>query len=232
MLVHSDPIKLIEYDEIVRLAELNSNDTVLDIGCGSGIQDLLLAQVCGHVMGIDFSNRAIDAAKDFAHASKLSSKVSFVEGDVLDANFQKSGFSRILSFCVLEHIPEWREVLKKAHEWLAPGGYLVISVDSLAPIKDEEIIKRHKEDSSVVTYFDNQTLASGLQDAGFSCLELHPILRSGYAKDIFVQSITRGSRGGFNVLRLLGIYIRLREAEREAGNPEEGMFLVAKAQPK
>ena len=231
VLVHIGPQKLIEFDEIVRMADLNPDDSVLDIGCGTGVQALLLGKESKHVVGIDLSSRAIETAEALAHVSMLSSSVRFVNGDVVDADFDRHSFSRIVSFCVLEHIPDWQRVLRKAHEWLAPGGYLVVSVDSLAAIKDEEVVRRHKKDYSVVTYFDRQTLASALRDAGFSCVELRSILKSGYANEQFTRNVVRGSFGGFNIPRLLIEYARLREAERKASSQNDGIFLVAEAHP-
>ena len=228
-LVRIGPQKLIEFDEIVRMADLNPDDSVLDIGCGTGVQTLLLGKQCSHVLGIDLSNREIETANTIARASMLSSRVKFVQGDVAETDFDKNSFSRIVSFCVLEHIPDWPRVLKKAHEWLAPGGYLVISVDSLATIKDDDIIRKHKKDHSVVTYFNSQTLASGLRDAGFSCIELRSILKSSHAKEQFTRSVVRNSFGGLNIFRLLIEYARLRKAETETSDQDEGIFLIAKA---
>jgi SAM-dependent methyltransferase len=229
VLVHLAPLKLIEFDEIVRMADLNPDDSVLDIGCGTGVQTLLLGKESKHVVGIDLSSRAIETAEALAHVSTLSSNVRFVNGDVVDADFDRHSFSRIVSFCVLEHIPDWQRVLRKAHEWLVPGGYLVVSVDSLSAIKDEEIVRRHKKDYSVVTYFDRQTLSSALTDAGFSCVELRSILKSGYANEQFTRNISRGSFGGFNIPRLLVEYACLRKAETETLDQDEGIFLIAKA---
>jgi 2-polyprenyl-3-methyl-5-hydroxy-6-metoxy-1,4-benzoquinol methylase len=229
LLVSLGPQKLIEFDEVVRLACLNPDDSVLDIGCGAGMQTLLLGKKSAQVVGIDLSSRAIGVAENLAHASMLSSTVRFVQGDVAEADFDKSSFSRIVSFCVLEHIPDWQGVLKKAHEWLAPNGYLVISVDSLATIEDEEVVEKHKKDYSVVTYFDSRTLESALRDAGFSCVELSSILKSDYAKEQFIRNVIHRNSGGFNMLRLLIEYARLRMAETEASNQDQGIFLVAKA---
>jgi SAM-dependent methyltransferase len=228
-LMHIDPQKLIEFDEIVRMADLNPGDSVLDIGCGVGVQTLLLGKRSRHVLGIDLSNRAIETADAMARASMLSRRVRFVQGDVAEIDFDRNCFSRIVSFCVLEHIPDWSRVLKKAHDWLAPGGYLVISVDSLATIKDSDVIKKHKKDYSVVTYFDSQTLASGLRDAGFSSIEVRPILKSNYAKEQFTRNVAGNRFGGWNTLRLLNEYARLRRAETEASNQDDGIFLIAKA---
>jgi ubiquinone/menaquinone biosynthesis C-methylase UbiE len=229
MLVTIGPEKVIEFDEIVRMADLIPDDTVLDIGCGSGQQTLLLGQKCKRTVGIDISDQVIKRAKDMARISGLSGKVSFLQGNVVDADFPDGSFNKIVSFCVLEHIPEWQAVLKKAHQWLAPGGRLVISVDSLAPIKDEALIKMHRENYSVAIYFDTQTLGSGLRDAGFSRFDIHPILRSAQAKKTFVEAVTSHKSGGFNLLRLIGEYNRLSEAENEPDNKDEGIFLVAMA---
>jgi ubiquinone/menaquinone biosynthesis C-methylase UbiE len=223
------PEKLIEFDEIVRMADLNPDDIVLDIGCGSGQQALLLGRKCKRVVGIDLSDGGIKKAKNMARISGLSERVSYLQGNVLEADFPNGSFNKIVSFCVLEHIPEWQEVLKKAHQWLAPGGSLVISVDSLAPIKDEALINKHKEKYSVAIYFDTQTLGSSLRDAGFSRFDIHPILRSAQAKKNFIEEITTNRSDSLNLLQWISEYNRLREAENETDSKDEGIFLVARA---
>ena len=225
------PEKLIEFDEIARMADLRPDDTVLDIGCGSGQQTLLLGRKCKRVIGIDLLASGINTAKDLARASGLSKKVEFICGDILDADFPDGSFNKIVSFCVIEHIPDWQEVLKKARQWLAPGGSLVISVDSLAPIKDEALIKKHKDQYSVAIYFNPQTLGAGLSEAGFSHFDIHPILRSAQAKNNFVKAVTTHISGGLNLVRLVDEYKRLRKAENETDSKDEGLFLVAKAYP-
>ncbi len=228
MLLIIGPQKLIEYDEIVRMADLNLNDTVLDIGCGEGEQTLLLGQKCRRITGIDISDQGIETANDLARVSGLSGRVSFVRGNILDADFPNGSFSKIVSICVLEHIPEWREVLKKVHGWLTPQGVLIISVDSLTQVKYGAVVENRWD---FINFFDTPSLASALRDAGFLCSDIHPILRSAYAKRNFVEGDPPKSFGGWNILRLIGVYHRLREAENNPDNEDEGIFLVAKAQP-
>lgn len=168
-------------------------------------------------------------AEVLTQASLLTGTVRFIQGDVAETEFDKNSFTRIVSFCVLEHIPEWQRVLKKAHEWLAPGGYLVISVDSLATIEDEEVIKKHQKDFSVVTYFNSQTLESALMEAGFSSVELHPILKSNRAKEQFMRTVVSNRSGRLSTLRQLIEYASLRKAEKTASNRDKGIFLIAKA---
>ena len=229
ILVRIGPQKLMEFDEIVRMANLNPNDSVLDMGCGRGLQTLLLGKESKDVVGIDLSSQSIKAARALANASRLSSKVRFSQGNVVEADFEENSYTKVVSFCVLEHIPDWQHVLKKAYKWLAPGGCLVISVDSLATIKDDEVLKIHRKDHSVVTYFNKQTLTSALRDAGFSHVEMHSILRSRHAAEEFTREVMHSSSGGSNLLRQLVEYYRLRKAETEAPNQDDGIFLVAKA---
>jgi ubiquinone/menaquinone biosynthesis C-methylase UbiE len=166
------------------MVDLNLDDAVLDIGCGAGLQTLLLGEESNRVIEIDLSKGQIGVAEVLARASMLTSIVRFVQGDVVEVEFDKNSFTRNVSFCMLEHIPEWQRAWRKAHEWLTPGRYLVISVDSLATIEDEEVIKKHKKNCSAVTYFNSQTLKSTLREAGFSCAKLYPILKSDRASSI------------------------------------------------
>ena len=58
-----NPFKIMEYGALTSGMNILPTDTILDIGCGSGPQDLLLAQLAGRVVGIDPSAGERDRAR-------------------------------------------------------------------------------------------------------------------------------------------------------------------------
>lgn len=50
-------------------AEVPSNGVVLDLGCGAGLDSLLLASRSGRVIGVDFSSAMLERARSAANAS-------------------------------------------------------------------------------------------------------------------------------------------------------------------
>ena len=231
-LLRIGPQKLLEYDEMMAAADLQSDNSVLDIGCGTGVQTLLLGKKCRQVVGVDISDEAISLARGRAASSMMLDIVDFVRADAAHLSFEKGSFDRILSFCVLEHIPNWREVLSNTCEWLSPNGYLVISVDSLATLNDAEVIKKHRQDFSVISYFDCDALESALQGAGYTDIELKPILRSEHAKQWFTEAVLAGATERRNIIGSFGEYLRLRGSDKKASEVKQGIFIIAKAKAK
>jgi len=70
--------------------------TYLDIGCGSGRYAVNLAQLGGKVTGLDFSDKMLKLAADYAAEQKVTDKVDFIETDMnkwmeaSDAHFDAS----------------------------------------------------------------------------------------------------------------------------------------------
>jgi 23S rRNA (uracil1939-C5)-methyltransferase len=69
------------YSKIIELADLKTNETALDLFCGTGTIGLLLAWHGGKVLGIDIVKSAVEDAKENAKINKIRS-TEFMEGDV------------------------------------------------------------------------------------------------------------------------------------------------------
>lgn len=80
------------------ISEIQSVDSVLDIGCGTGRLSRLCAEWASSVTGIDHNPESIQRAKE------LVSEVRFIEGDVKKILAETEVFSVALLVHVLEHI--------------------------------------------------------------------------------------------------------------------------------
>lgn len=100
---------------------------ILEIGCGAGRFGAALKarQEC-HVTGVEFNPRAAELARQ-----RLDAVVS---GDVetLELDFPPHGHDAVVCGDVLEHLREPGRVLRRAHQWLRPGGTLVASIPNIA----------------------------------------------------------------------------------------------------
>ena len=97
-------------DSLLAEIPMSSVKTIADVGCGVGMKT---AQMAKHfkkaeVYGYDFSEPGITAAKKF-HNQK---NVSFSTEDITKASNNKK-FDLITSFDVLEHIDDWKDLVKK-----------------------------------------------------------------------------------------------------------------------
>jgi len=57
------PLEIYEFHELLRGVKFSKEELILDIGCGNGLQTLLLGKKCKKVIGIDTSEEAIIVAR-------------------------------------------------------------------------------------------------------------------------------------------------------------------------
>lgn len=112
-------------------ARLRGDETLLDIGCGTGTLVLDLAAHVGHAHGLDLSGEMVRIARRKA-ADAQADNVTFhhlTDGD-LD-HFEPASFEAICAFNILHLVADRRVTLTKIFELLVPGGTLVASTPCL-----------------------------------------------------------------------------------------------------
>lgn len=105
----------------------NSNVHCLDLGCGPGIQTLLISEAatCGTVTGVDISEDMLKIAREVALAVGRKN-VEFVRGDVCDLKFENNNFDFAFSRLLFQHLKNPQESLGEMHRVLKPQGRIVI----------------------------------------------------------------------------------------------------------
>lgn len=112
--------------------------TVIDLGCGTGRDVYVLAQLVGpegHVHGIDMTAEQLTLARDTArwHADRFGyprANTSFHQGyieDLRSAGIADASVDVVVSNCVVNLSPMKDLVLAEVFRVLAPGGELYIS---------------------------------------------------------------------------------------------------------
>ncbi|MEI4800709.1 class I SAM-dependent methyltransferase [Bacillus sp. NPDC077411] len=97
---------------------------VIDIGCGGGIYTKQLAMMgAAEVIGVDFSNQMIQAAKENC---THTSNVSFIQGDAYNIPFADETFDIVLSRAVIHHLDYIPKFLQEAYRILKRGGILIL----------------------------------------------------------------------------------------------------------
>jgi methionine biosynthesis protein MetW len=106
--------------------ELTPETRVLDVGCGTGRSYApKLARLTGSYVGVDVSERAVEAAR----ATGLDARVI---DDASDLPFAQESFDLITCIEVLEHLFVPHLALAEMHRVLSPGGRLVVSAPNMA----------------------------------------------------------------------------------------------------
>jgi len=75
--------------------------SILDLGCGTGGHDLILAQRGYYVVGVDRSEEMLEIAKKKAKNANLS--IKFIKGDIIDIDLQKRFDAVISMFAVMSY---------------------------------------------------------------------------------------------------------------------------------
>jgi ubiquinone/menaquinone biosynthesis C-methylase UbiE len=119
-----------------RLA-LRPGQRVLDLGCGEG-RHAIGACLSGavHVVGLDLSARDLGTARErFADFEPQPDdrSLAWVRGSGLSLPFADAAFDVVICAEVLEHVPDFQQVLTEIQRVLKPGGLLALSVPRFVP---------------------------------------------------------------------------------------------------
>jgi len=110
-------------------AKLQDGQTVLDLGCGGGLDVFLAASKVGkngHVIGIDLTQEMLDRAK--ANAAKGNYRnVEFLLGDMANLPVKDNSVDVVISNCVINHALDKIRAFREALRCLKPGGRLLVS---------------------------------------------------------------------------------------------------------
>lgn len=112
-----------------QFAQIKPGDVVVDLGSGAG-NDCFVARhetgETGKVIGIDFTEAMIEKAR--ANAEKRGfNNVEFRQGDIEKMPLTSNVADVVVSNCVLNLVPNKRNVFKEIMRVLKPGGHFSIS---------------------------------------------------------------------------------------------------------
>jgi SAM-dependent methyltransferase len=97
---------------------------VLDIGCGTGVLSLAIAQAGHDVTAIDPDPTAIELAERSTDRAPPG-RLAYRRGDVSTWVVDEAGFDVIVTSRALHHVSDPATALERIHRWLRPGGQLV-----------------------------------------------------------------------------------------------------------
>jgi SAM-dependent methyltransferase len=161
------------------LAPASPQTLTLDLGCGDGYWTAAVLGDARPGIGLDIDGDALDRARRFQGRPGLH----FAQGSAMTLPFADATFAQAVCVCALQNFPAPQAALQELGRVTAPGGRLVLSVDSLLapPWVTPEYRQYHAARFATGRAYDLDILRADLRQAGF-VVEAHRwLLRSRFA---------------------------------------------------
>jgi len=139
-------------EEIFKKYSENSVKTILNLGCGTGSHDLILAEKGYQLTGVDLSPQMLKIAKE--KAEKENKNIDFIESDIRNIELQKKFDAVISMFAVMSYQTKNEDIIsafKCAANHLKKGGIFIFdcwfgpAVLKTKPEKRKKIIEQGVE---------------------------------------------------------------------------------------
>ena len=118
------------------LGPFGGNESVVDVGSGTGSLAFALAPHVGEVVGVDTDAGYLDAARELAPAN-----VRFVEGDATALPFEYGAFDIAATVRILHHVRRPELVVSELARVTRPGGRVFVAdqLGSIDPLRTLEM---------------------------------------------------------------------------------------------
>ena len=157
-------------------ARLRPGETVLDLGCGAGL-DIFLASAAvgpdGRVIGLDMTDEMLATA---AENLRELENVTLVKGYIEEIPLEDESVDAVLSNCVINLSPDKGTVLREAFRVLRPGGrFCVADTLFLRPVSARIVANLAAWSGCIAGALTEEEYRSVMNEAGFADIEIHRV---------------------------------------------------------
>jgi ubiquinone/menaquinone biosynthesis C-methylase UbiE len=157
-----------------KLAGLPEHPEILDVGCGTGMQTLVLAKLStGNITALDNHAPFIEKLKRNARRAGYAERIRCVVGDMNSMNFPKGSFDVIWSEGAA-YIMGFNNALKAWRPLLRPKGYMALSelvwFKKKAPQEIEDFFAR---EYPYMKYYEH--IFPIIESAGYKMIDYFPL---------------------------------------------------------
>ena len=204
-LVQFNVIDMQQLNMMLEKLELNSNDEVLDLGCGLGkITEYLADKTGASIIGIDFSQKSIQYAK---MNTKGNEKLRFEVQDINELNYPSNTFDAIIALDVLYWVDDLEPVIKTLKDILKPNGRMGIFY---VQFQNQENLTEplESENTKLAKFLDQNNYTYEVEDISQKAVEIWE-RKIAVGKELREQFLSEGNQdiidsrvaGGLDVIK-------------------------------
>ncbi len=161
---------------------IKSDDVILDIGCGGGININRMAEKAKKVYGVDYSIESVKLSREVNEKLIREGKVEIQEGNVKNLAFEDDTFDIVTAFETVYFWPDIEKCFGEVKRVLKPGGTFLIGMESNG--SDNLIMKFWKHFIDMELYTDEE-ITTFLENNNFS--EITAYIRDGRKKQEIIK---------------------------------------------
>jgi SAM-dependent methyltransferase len=155
----------------VGFSSIKEGDTVLDLGCGAGIDCFLAAKKVGEsgkVIGVDMTEEMIKRGRAAVQREGIKN-LEFVLAEIENLPVKDSSVDIIITNCVVNLTPDKLKTFKEAYRVLRPGGRIYLSdIVLLKELSEEQRNDKELLTGCVAGALLKDDYLNKIKEAGFS----------------------------------------------------------------
>jgi ubiquinone/menaquinone biosynthesis C-methylase UbiE len=121
--------------ELLDFIDPHASDVVLDAGCGTGVNIILLHSRVRRVLGLDYAAAAVTRCQKRLAAQRITN-AEVSQGDITATKLPPASVDRIVCMSVLQYVDDnqVQRALREFARLLRPGGTLILHVKNLSSL--------------------------------------------------------------------------------------------------
>jgi len=169
-------------EEAIGMLDIDEDDRVLDVGCGTGFATEGLLERTENVHGLDQSVHQMEKA--WAKLGKHD-PVQFARGDAERLPYQTDSFDVIWSSGSIEYWPHPVAALREFRRVVKPGGQVLV----VGPNNPKSSIAQKVADA-IMLFYDDEEADRMFSEAGYEEIE-HRLMGPAHKPNIAIVTVAR-----------------------------------------